>query len=60
MNMKKTISPLIKIGLLINTAIIIIERFVTPISNWIAMPLLIAGIVLVIMGGLEDKKEKQK
>lgn len=54
----KTISPLLGIGLLILAVNIIIERFVTPISDWIAIPLLLFAIIFIIIGGLKAKKIK--
>ncbi|MCL6590016.1 MAG: hypothetical protein K6U80_08695 [Firmicutes bacterium] len=56
--MKKTISPLLGIGLLIFAAYTIIERFITPISDWLAIPLLVAAIFLIIIGGLITKEKK--
>ncbi len=46
------------IGLLIFTGYVIIERFITPISNWIAIPLLVAAIILIIIGGLKTNAKK--
>ena len=56
--MKRKISPLLKIGLLIGVATTLVQRFITPISNWIAIPLLVVAIVLIIIGGLKAKDEK--
>ena len=56
--MKKTISPLLGIGLLIFVVYNIIERFIIPISDWLAIPLLVAAIVLIIVGGLKTKDKK--
>jgi len=53
--MKKTISPLLAIGLLIFVANTIVQKFITPISDWIAIPLLVLAIILIIMGGLKTK-----
>jgi hypothetical protein len=57
--MKKTISPLLGIGLLIFVVNTIVERFITPISDWIVIPMLVVAIVLIIVGGLKTK-EKNK
>ena len=54
---KKTISPLLKIGLLIFVVITIVQRFITPISDWIAIPLLIVAIVLIFVGGFKTKEK---
>jgi hypothetical protein len=54
--MKKTISPMLGIGLLIFVAFTIIERFITPISDWLAIALLVVAIILITVGGLKMKK----
>ena len=57
--MKKTISPLLLgIGLLIFVVITIVQRFIKTISDWIAIPLLVVAIVLIIVGGLKIKERK--
>jgi len=56
--MKKTISPLLEIGLLIFVVNTIVQRFITPISYWIAIPLLVVAIVLIIVGGIKTKEKK--
>ncbi|MDF2685324.1 MAG: hypothetical protein K0S55_505 [Clostridia bacterium] len=56
--MKRTISPLLGMGLLIFALLTIIERFIVPISNFIAIPLLIAAIVLIIIGGFKNNGKK--
>lgn len=56
--MKKAISPLLKIGLLIFVVNTIVQRFITPISDWIAIPLYVVAIVLIIVGGLKAKEKK--
>ncbi|MDX9799393.1 MAG: hypothetical protein RBT05_11110 [Bacteroidales bacterium] len=56
--MNKTISAPLGIGLLIFVLIMIVQRFFTPISDWIAIPLLIVGIILIIIGGLKTREEK--
>jgi len=53
--MKKAISPLLGIGLLIFAVYTIVQRFITPISDWLAIPLLVVAIVLIIVGGLKTK-----
>lgn len=57
--MKKTISPLLQIGLLIFAVNMIVQRFITPISEWIAIPLLLVAIGLITVGGIKTK-EKNK
>ena len=56
--MKKTISPLLGIGLLLFVVIMIVQRFITPISDWITILLLMVAIVLIIVGGLKMKEKK--
>jgi len=57
--MKKTISPLLGIGLLIFVMITTVQRFITPITDWIAILLLVVAIVLILVGGLKMKEKKQ-
>jgi len=56
--MERKISPLLEIGLLIGIATTLVQRFITPISDWIAIPLLVVAIVLIIIGGLKAKDKK--
>lgn len=48
--MKKTISPMLGIGIIIWVTYIIVQRFITPISDWVAIPLLVISIVLTLTG----------
>lgn len=57
LKLKKRLSPLLKIGLLILVANITIERFIEHISNWIAIPILLVGVILIIAGVLKGKEE---
>lgn len=52
---KKTISPILRIGLFIFIMLTIIERFIVSISDWVAIPLLVVAIILIIVGGLKEK-----
>lgn len=54
--MQKSISPISRTGLLMLVTISIIERFITPISDYIAIPVLVVGIVLIIVGGIKTKE----
>jgi hypothetical protein len=36
-----------------------LNRFITPISDWIEIPLLVVAIVLIVAGGIKTK-EKNK
>ena len=56
--MKKTISPFLEIGLLIFVVNTIVQKFITPISDWIAIPLFVVAIVMIIIGGLKTKEKK--
>lgn len=58
--MKKTMSPLLIAGLVIFALYIITNRFILPIPNGIAIPLLIADIVLIAIGGLKSKQKTNK
>lgn len=56
--MKKTISPLLRLGLLIFVLQTIIDRFITPVSDWVAIPVLVVAIVLIVVGGLKTREQK--
>ncbi len=43
--------PLLGIGLLVFLAYSIIDRFITPLSDWIAIPMMLIAVVLIIVGG---------
>jgi hypothetical protein len=53
--LNKTLSPVLIIGLLIFVGYVIIETFIMPLSYWIAIPLLVFAIILIIIGGLKTK-----
>lgn len=48
---KKTISTILGIALLILT---VVDRFITPVSNWIGIPVLLTSVVWLIIGGLKN------
>lgn len=54
--MKKAISPILGIGLLVFAIQTIIDRFVTPVSDWIAIPILVVAIIFIIVGGLKTRE----
>jgi hypothetical protein len=56
--MKKTISPTLGIGMLIFLAYTITQRFITPLSDWIAIPWVLTAVVFIVIGGLKTKKDK--
>jgi len=39
-------------GILLNSALIVINRFVYRLPNWLQIPLLLLGIGLILTGGL--------
>ena len=39
-------------GLLLNSTLIVINRFVKRLPDWLQIPLLLVGIGLIITGGL--------
>lgn len=39
-------------GILLNTALIVINRFIKRLPDWLQIPLLIAGIGLILTGGI--------
>lgn len=43
---------LLAAGLLLNSALIVINRFVKHLPDWVHIPLLILGIGLILTGGL--------
>ena len=43
---------LLAAGLLLNSALIVINRFVYRLPNWLQIPLLLLGIGLILTGGL--------
>ena len=54
--MKKSISPILRTGLLIFITLTIIERFIRPIPDYIAIPVLLVAVILMIVGSLKTKK----
>lgn len=43
---------LLAAGLLLNSALIVINRFVYHLPNWLEIPLLLLGIGLILTGGI--------
>jgi hypothetical protein len=43
-------------GILLNAALIVINRFVYQLPNWIQIPLLLAGIGLILAGMVRMRK----
>ncbi len=48
-------NPLIIIGLIINSALIVVRRFCKPIPDKIYLPCLIIGILCIITGAFLSK-----
>jgi hypothetical protein len=48
--MQKNISPILVIGLIISTIYIIINRFIVSIPDFVAIPVLLIDIVLIVVG----------
>ncbi len=53
--MKKT---LLGMGLLVFLAYSVIDRFVTPLSDWIAIPMMLIAVILIIAGGGLKRKPR--
>ena len=45
-------------GMLIYLVLSIIDRFVVKVSNYIYIPIMIVGIILIIIGILQNRKNK--
>ena len=54
--MKKTVSPIWIVGLLLYLAYSITDRFITPLPDWIAIPVILIAVVLIIIGVLKIRK----
>lgn len=46
---------LISAGLILNSALILINRYLVSISDWIYLPCLLLGILLIIIGSVKEK-----
>lgn len=55
--MKQTISPILGIGLLLFAVYLIVDRFITPIPNEVALPILVVAILLIIVGVIKTKNK---
>ncbi len=42
-------------GLLLNSCLILVNRFVRKLPDWIYLPCLILGIVLILTGALKSR-----
>lgn len=48
-------NPLLIIGLLINCTYVCVNRFWKPLPNWLAIPILLLGIALMLAGAFITK-----
>ena len=53
---KKTVSPILIIGMLLFVAYSVTDRFITPLSDWIAIPMMLIAVILMIIGVLKMRK----
>lgn len=56
--MKKNISPIARIGLLIFIGQIIISSFIKEIPYWLEVAVLLIGIVMIMLGMFKVKSNK--
>ena len=52
----KTVSLILIIGMLLFVAYSVIDRFITPLSDWIAIPMMLIAVILMIIGVLKMRK----
>jgi len=57
-NMKRIFSPMLSIGLIIVGVYTVVDRFIISISDWLAIPLLVLAIGLIILDGFKTIKKK--
>ncbi|WP_268049421.1 hypothetical protein [Clostridium ganghwense] len=53
-------SPLLNIGLLMFVIYVLIDKFIAPLSDWIAIPALLIAIALIIIGRLRSKNDNKQ
>lgn len=58
--MKNKMPRLLIIGLLLNTVVIIINRFIIELPDFITIILALTAVIFMIKGGLEMSKNKPK
>ena len=49
-------NALLMAGILLNTALIVINRFIYRLPNWLQIPLLLVGIGLILAGMVMMRK----
>lgn len=57
--MKKSLSPVLIIGLFINAIYILTNRFVTVWPDWLAYPILFVDIALILVGMFMSMRKKR-
>lgn len=57
--MKKESNIFLALGLLIYAIITIVDRFVIKIADYIYIPILIIGTIMIIIGFIKNRKSKQ-
>ncbi len=57
--MKKSLSPVLIIGLFINAIYILTNRFVAVWPDWLAYPILFVDIALILVGMFISMRKKR-
>jgi len=52
----KTVSPILITGMLLFVAYSVTDRFITSLSDWIAIPVMLIAVILMIIGVLKMRK----
>lgn len=55
--MKMTVSPLLAVGLVLFVLYAVVDRVIVPIPDWLAFPMLILAVVLIVLGGLRARQD---
>ena len=53
---KQTVSSILIVGMLLFVAYSVTDRFITPLSDWIAIPMMLIAVILMIIGVLKMRK----
>ena len=53
---KQKVSSILIIGMLLFVAYSVTDRFITPLSDWIAIPMMLIAVILMIIGVLKMRK----
>ncbi len=56
--MKWTISPLLAAGLILFVACTVVDRIIVRVPDWLAIPTLVVAVVLIVLGGLRQQRER--